>query len=205
MNKILFLLFLLLASSSLLAQPFKAQPLPLDTLIEKPVVKLSNGLVYLNFPVEELKNAIILTSNNDPVVILNKSKKIAFSMNTTGKKLLLDGFVNDPEKISIHISDIPSIIFGLEKQIIKNSADKELSKIISNIKNIMLNSKSDSEAYYSKANGKVAYFLINGEKNHVFVVNENQNDYFTVIISDNLNKVDFINLIVKGVLQWVYH
>ncbi|MCW8929768.1 MAG: hypothetical protein OQL19_05985 [Gammaproteobacteria bacterium] len=201
MRNILVVIFLLLFSSNLFAQSFKTEYLSLDTSIEKPVVKLSNGLLHLNFPLEKLKDAIILTSNNDPLVILNKRKKIAFSMNTTGKELLLDGFENDPKKISINISDMPSIIFGLKKQIIKNSSDTELSKIISNMKNIMLAPKSDSEAYYSKANGKIAYFLINGEKNHVFVVNENENDYFTIIISDNVNKTDFINLIVKGVLQ----
>ncbi len=201
MKKLFIIFFLLLFSSNLLAQSLKAQYLPLDVSIEKPVVKLSNGLLHLNFPIEKLKGAIILNSNNDPIVILNKRKKVAFSMNTTGKKVLFDGFENDQQQISIHISDIPSIIFGLKKQIIKNNSDTELSKIISNIKNIMLAPKNDSEAYYSKANGKVAYFLINGEKNHAFIVNENQQDYFTIIISDNINKTEFINLIVKGSLQ----
>ena len=73
MKKLLIVVpLLLLFSSNLLAQSFKTQHLPLDTSIEKPVVKLSNGLLYFNSPIDKHKDATILTSNNNSIVIFKK-------------------------------------------------------------------------------------------------------------------------------------
>ena len=192
---------LLLFSANISAMELKAKQISLDLTISQPSVKLSNGLLHLTIPVEKLINAIILTSNNDPVVILDREKQISFSVNTAGKDLLLEGFKNNQSMISNKIADIPGIIFGLQEQVINTSADKEFAKVISNITEVMLSPDEHSHAYYLTKKNKTVFFLINKPQNFAFIVSKNQKDYFTTIISNNINKEEFINLIVKGALQ----
>ena len=195
-----FFLFLLF-SANISAMELKAKQISLDLTINKPSVKLSNGLLHLTIPIEKLNNAIILTSNNDPVVILDREKQISFSVNTVGKDLLLEGFKNNQSMISNKIADIPGIIFGLQEQVIHTSADKEFAKVISNITEVMLSPDEQSQAYYLTQKNKTVFFLISKPQNFAFIVNKNQKDYFTTIISNNINKEEFINLIIKGALQ----
>ncbi len=201
MYKYLIFSFILFFSSNIFSQSLKAEYKAIDSSLNESRVALSNGIVRLELPTDLLKGALIIAVNNDPTVILNKKEKRAFSMSTLGKKEVFEGFVNDISQLNNTVSDIPGILFNVKKQVIKNKADKELTLAIKKLHDALLDPNANKKSYYSKANGITVYYLFNVEKNIAFIVNKKYTDYFTVIDSDNISQDDFVNYIVKGVLQ----
>ncbi len=205
MYKYLIFSFILFFSSNIFSQSLKAEYKAIDsslnTSLNKSRVAISNGIVRLELPTGFLKGALIIAVNNDPTVILNKEEKKAFSMNTLGKKEVLEGFINDISQLNNTVSDIPGILFDVKKQVIKNKADKELTLAIKKLHDALLDTNTNKKSYYSKANDITVYYLFNEEKNIAFIVNKKYTDYFTVIDSDNISQDNFVNYIVKGLLQ----
>ncbi|HFD31812.1 MAG TPA: hypothetical protein ENJ28_03730 [Gammaproteobacteria bacterium] len=201
MYKYLIFSFILFFSSNIFSQSLKAEYKAIDSSLNESRVALSNGIVRLELPTDLLKGALIIAVNNDPTVILNKKEKRAFSMSTLGKKEVFEGFVNDISQLNNTVSDIPGILFNVKKQVIKNKADKELTLAIKKLHDALLDTNTNKKSYYSKANDITVYYLFNEEKNIAFIVNKKYTDYFTIIDSDNISPDDFVNYIVKGVLQ----
>lgn len=201
MYKYIIFSFIIFFSSNTFSQSLKAEYKAIDLSLNGSAVTLSNGLIRLELPTDFLNGALIIAVNNDPTVILNKEEKRAFSMSTLGKKEVFEGFINDISQLNNTVSDIPGILFKVKKQVIKNKADKELTSVINKLHDALLDTKGNKKSYYSKTKEITVYYLLNEEKNIAFIVNKKHTDYFTIIDSDNINQDDFINYIVKGVLQ----
>ncbi len=201
MRKYVFFIFTLFFSSNLYAQLLNAEYKTIDPSIKESTVSLSNGLIQLVLPTDFLKDAIILAVNSDPTVILNKNEKRAFSISTLGKKEVFEGFSSNTSQLHNSVSDIPSILFGVQRQVIVNNSDEELKIAIKKLHDSLFITEKKIKSYYSKAKDKTVYYYFNGKKNAAFIVNVKNKDYFTLIDSDNLNSDEFINYIVKGVLQ----